>query len=196
MKPPVANTLKHCCGLLCSLVLVSLPGAALAADKDRQLKQLQGEIKTLSQQVTKTRAERDDERKKLRDIEKRIATLHKQQRATHKQQKSLQQQLTKLQQQQAASHQRLRQLRELLEQITQLRHRQGEQGQLKLLLNQQLDKQHTDMVLKEIEYKAAVLERGALKRGKISQADFVIENNGTSFLIEQLIEIDKKLKEK
>lgn len=138
MKPSVVITIKHCCGLLCLLLFTALTSSNLAAeDKSGQLKQLQGEIKTLTQQVTQTRSKRDNELKKLRSIEKRIASLHKQQRATKQQQKSLQQQLNKLQQQRQQSQQRLLKLREILRQIVQLRHRQGEQGQLKLLLNQQ-----------------------------------------------------------
>ena len=138
MKPLAAILIKHFSGLLCALLIIGIPiSTATAENKSSQLKQLQSEINTLTHQVTKTRGERDNERKKLRDIEKRIAALHLQLRATQRQNKALQQQLHGLQEQHQQSQQRLKQLREILKQITQLRHRQGEQGQLKLLLNQQ-----------------------------------------------------------
>ena len=94
MKPPVAILIKHFSGLLCLLLIIGMPTSTVAAeDKSSQLKQLQSEINTLTRQVTKTRGERDEERKKLRDIEKRIAALHLQLRATQRQNKALQQQL-------------------------------------------------------------------------------------------------------
>ncbi len=123
--------------MLALLLLIPQAAPLQADDSEQRLKALQSQIKALRQDVDQTREQRDKERQALRHIEKRIGELHSQLQKTQQQQQTLHQQLKALGSQQQASQKRLQQHRDTLIELARLRHRQGEQGQLKLLLNQQ-----------------------------------------------------------
>lgn len=124
--------------VLCALLLCTAPSIAQSKDDTQtRLDQLQSQIKALRVEVDHTRGERDNARQQLRNIEKRIGTLLREQHQTQQQQSRSQQQLKALKQQQKQSQQHLTHQQAQLKQLIRLRHQQGQQGQLKLLLNQQ-----------------------------------------------------------
>ncbi len=123
--------------LVCATLLTLSSASANPTDEQSRLKQIQAEIKTLRHQVDQTRETRNTTQKRLSEIEKRIGSLHRELGKTQQQQKAAQQQIDQLSQQQTASKMRSNQHKATLEALIRLRHQQGEQGQLKLLLKQQ-----------------------------------------------------------
>ncbi len=123
--------------LACTALLTLSSASANPTDEQSRLKQIQAEIKTLRHQVDQTRETRNTTQKRLSKIEKRIGSLHRELGKTQQQQKTAQQAIDKLSQQQAASKMRSNQHKATLEELIRLRHQQGEQGQLKLLLKPQ-----------------------------------------------------------
>lgn len=119
-------------------LLLLLPiSASSNSDNQNRLKQIQNQIKELRQEVDQARSARNTAQKKLSHIEKRIGSLHQDLRKTKQQQKVEQKKLTSVQKQQTASRARLTDHQVTLKELITLRHQQGEQGQLKLLLNLQ-----------------------------------------------------------
>ncbi len=139
MKPStrLSPLCQHLLVLVCASLLTLSSASADPADKQNRLKQIQAEIETLRHQVDQTRETRNTTQKRLSEIEKRIGALHRQLSKTQQQQKAAQQEIDRLNRQQAASKARSNQHKATLEELIRLRHQQGEQGQLKLLLKRQ-----------------------------------------------------------
>ncbi len=130
-RPPLC---QHVLVLACLTLLTLSSARADPSDEESRLKQVQAEIKTLRHQVDQTRATRNTTQKRLSEIEKRIGSLHRELGKTQQQQKIVRQEIDKLNRQQATSKTRSNQHKATLEALIRLRHQQGEQGQLKLLL--------------------------------------------------------------
>jgi len=132
------GTHRHIPSMVCALLLGISPAFAQSdSNTQARLDRLHSQIKELRQDVDQTREQRDSRRQQLRSVEKRIGALHLEQRKSQQQQTQLQQKLQQLKQQQKLSEQLLNQQQEQLKQLSRLRHQQGQQGLLKLLLSQQ-----------------------------------------------------------
>lgn len=128
----------HLLVLALAVLLILLPLTVTAnSDEKSRLKQIQTEIKKLRHEVDETRETRKTTQQQLGRIEKQIGSLHQDLRKTQQQKEQEQQKIDRLNQQQAASKARSNKHLSVLKELIQLRHRQGESGQLKLLLSQQ-----------------------------------------------------------
>ena len=122
--------------LLCGTVLL-VTLAPSKADQPQRLEQLRQEISQLQQALDKNLETRDQQQAELRSWERRIGKLRRDMRATTQQSKQQTSKLKRLGEEQRSTRSALSQQTDLLRDQLVAAYSMGQQGYLKLVLNQQ-----------------------------------------------------------